>query len=120
MFAMVLLVALAVVLAGIFPFRQIIAQERQVDLTQQKYDALVEENARLEAEAAALQTPQEVERIAREHYGLVRPGEIGYVAVSPQGAPPVGPEPEAPTPIEPEWWETVRDFFTGKDLVPGE
>lgn len=118
--AMVLLVALAVVLAGIFPFRQIIAQERQVDLTQEKYNALLDENTRLEAEAAALQTPQEVERIAREHYGLVRPGEIGYVAVSPPGAIPVGPVAELPPPVPREWWEMLSDFLTGRDLVPGE
>ena len=42
--------------SGIFPFRQIIAQDRSVDLAQEKLDALVAENARLEQQLAALRS----------------------------------------------------------------
>ena len=104
--------------SGIFPFRQIIAQNRSVDLAQRKLDALVEENLRLEQQLAALQSPQEVERLAREQFGLVMPGEIAYVAVVPEGdaaeeAPPVvvGFTKERP------WWKAFWDFITGSDLV---
>jgi len=104
--------------SGIFPFRQIIAQNRSVDLAQRKLDALVEENLRLEQQLAALQSPQEVERLAREQFGLVMPGEIAYVAVVPEGdaaeeVPPVavGFTEERP------WWKAFWDFITGSDLV---
>ena len=104
--------------SGIFPFRQIIAQNRSVDLAQRKLDALVEENLRLEQQLAALQSPQEVERLAREQFGLVMPGEIAYVAVVPEGdaaeeVPPVavGFTKERP------WWKAFWDFITGSDLV---
>ena len=75
--AMLLLVALAITLAGIFPFRQMIAQERQVENTQARLDALIAENEQLAERVTALNTDAEVERIAREN-GLVRPGETSY------------------------------------------
>ncbi len=116
--ALAVLVALVVTAAGIFPFRQIIAQRRAVELAEQKLAALEEENLRLEAEIAALYTPEEVERLAREKLGVVRPGEIGYVVVTPPGAEVVEPEPE-PVGVEEgqPWWRDVWDFLTGRDLV---
>lgn len=116
---LIVMVAMVIVAAsGIFPFRQLIAQGRSVDLAQQKLDALVEENMRLEQRVAALQSPQEVERLAREQFGLVMPGEIAYVAVVPDGG--------EPTPVRPAtaefeettpWWETFWNFITGSDLT---
>ena len=52
-FAVVLLVGLAIVLAGVFPFRQLIAQERLVDNTREKLDALERKLAELEARGGA-------------------------------------------------------------------
>ena len=117
--ALVVLVALVVTAAGIFPFRQIIGQRRAVDLAEEKLTALEAENQRLEVEIAALYTPEEVERIAREQFGLVRPGEVGYVVVTPPGAEVVEAEPE-PVLEAPEgqpWWNDMWDFLTGRDLV---
>ncbi len=117
--ALVVLVALVVTAAGIFPFRQIIAQRRAVDLAQEKLAALEDENRRLEVEIAALYTPEEVERIAREQLGLVRPGEIGYVVVTPPDAEVVEPKPEPVFEVEEgqPWWRDLWDFLTGRDLV---
>ncbi|MBN2114915.1 MAG: septum formation initiator family protein [Acidimicrobiia bacterium] len=114
-------VAVVVTAAGIFPFRQIIADRRSVTLAQEKLLALRAENARLEAEVVVLQTDEEVERLAREQFGLVRPGEVAYVVVSPAGeeAAATAAEPEA-TLAAPEgrpWWWDVWDFLTGGDLV---
>lgn len=117
--AVLLIVTLAITLAGIFPFRQLFAQQRQVESTQVKLEALVAENARLEDEAALLQTPAEVERIAREELGLVRPGEVGY-HVQPQPAPASSPE-EVPSVVpvdERTMVEKIWDFLTGRDLAP--
>ncbi len=119
--AVLLLVALAITLAGIFPFRQMIAQQRRVENTQAKLEALLTENDRLEGEVASLESASDLERIAREQYGLVRPGETGYTIDPP------APEPEAVVPQQgqpPEDerspLEKVWDFLTGRDLVPDE
>lgn len=117
---LVFLVLLVVAVAGIFPFRQLLAQERAVDLTRDKLDALVEENLRLEQQIAALKTDEEVERLAREHFGLVMEGEVGYVAVVPEGI--IDPVPEGrDTTLEREQplWGQVWDFLTGRDIVDG-
>lgn len=117
---LVLLMVLVVAAAGIFPFRQLLAQERAVDLTQEKLDALVEENLRLEQQVAALRTDEEVERLAREHFGLVMAGEVGYVAVVPEGI--VDPVPagrDITFEREEPWWDQLWDFLTGRDIVDG-
>lgn len=118
--AVLLLVALSITLAGIFPFRQVIAQQRQVDNTRGKLDALVDENAALEDQIAALQTGPEVERLAREQYGLVNPGETPYAVVQPdvETAPPPTPVIEAVD--EGTLLQQVWDWMTGRDLVPDE
>ena len=116
--AVVLIAALAVTLAGIFPFRQILAQNRQVENTEAKLNALQAENAALEDRIEALNTDVELERIAREEFGLVRPGEKGYTVESPPGS-------ELPEPPDPAaafddrgFVEKIWDFLTGRDLDP--
>jgi cell division protein FtsB len=113
--AMLLLVALAVTMAGIFPFRQILSQDRAVSFTEDKLHALELENARLDEEVERLQTPIEIERIARERFGLVRPGEVGFV-VDWQEPPEPPPEPELPPPDERAWYEKAWDFLSGRDF----
>ena len=83
--ALAALLVVVVTAVGIFPFRQIIADRRSVTLAQEQLLALRAENEHLEGQVAVLQTDEEVERLAREQFGLVRPGEIAYVVVSPQG-----------------------------------
>jgi len=117
---LVLLMVLVVAAAGIFPFRQLLAQERAVDLTQEKLEALVVENLRLEQQIAALRTDEEVERLAREHFGLVMAGEVGYVAVVPEGI--VDPVPagrDITLEREQPLWGQLWDFLTGRDIVDG-
>jgi cell division protein FtsB len=120
--AVVLLAGLAITLAGIFPFRQMIAQQRQVDQTEARLNALVIENGRLEGAVAALQSISEVERLAREEHGLVRPGETAYIVD--QEDEPVGPVRAAAPEEEPldgrSMLERAWDFLTGRDLVPDE
>lgn len=117
--ALTALLALVVAALGILPYRQVLARERAVDLSREKLDALVDENMQLEHQIAALQTDQEIERLAREQFGLVMPGEIGYVAVAPDGV--VDPAPPGRvTTLEREdpWWRRLWDFLTGRDLAP--
>lgn len=113
--------AVVVVLAGIFPFRQILASNREVDAAGAKLDALLEETDVLEARIAALQTTEEVERLAREQFGLVMPGEIGYVVVTPPweaaAAVPAEQPAPGPDPAAKPWWEKLWDFLSGRDLA---
>lgn len=119
--AILLVVVIVGGLAGIFPFRQIIANDRAVALAEQKLDALVEENTRLEQQIAALESPEEVERLAREHFGLVRPGEIGFVAVpTPDADAGSGRFSEVQDEEARPWWRSLWDFLTGRDLIGDE
>lgn len=117
-FAVLLLAGLAIVLAGVFPFRQLIAQERLVDNTREKLDALVVENELIQDQIDAVQSPTELERIAREQYGMAEPGETTYVVELEDGPATDGtivPEQEldSRSPLQQFW-----DFLTGRDLVP--
>lgn len=77
-----------VLLVGVFPTRQWLdqrdeLQERRSELARQQ-----EEQERLEQRITVLQTDEEVERMAREEFGMVRPGEDPY-RVLPPAVPPV-------------------------------
>jgi cell division protein FtsB len=115
---LLLLVAVALVFSNVFPFRQILAQQELVEQKEQTLAVLQAENARLTAAADDLQTDQGVEKIAREDFGYVQPGEVAYVVV----APPEDAEfvPAVPEPIEEldrSWWQGIWDFLTGRDLL---
>jgi cell division protein FtsB len=101
---------------GIIPFRQVMAHDRSVQLAREQRDALIAANLQLEQQIAALETPGEVERLAREQFGMVMPGEIALVAIPvPDDSLPVSTLPTTlnrPTP----WWRTLWDFMTGQDL----
>lgn len=103
----------------VVPYRQIIDSQRQVSEARNHLAALEAENERLEADVAALQTEAEVERLAREKLGYVRPGETAYVVLDP----PASDQPPPPPPAEVEevedqtWVERLWDFLTGADLA---
>ena len=118
--ALVAIVAVVSVAAGVIPFRQFVAQQDSVELAEAKLEALRSENLLLEQQIMALGTPTEVERLAREHFGLVRPGEVGLVARAVPGvglAIEVENRPLAP-PNKP-WWVDLWDFLTGNDVGDG-
>lgn len=120
----VVLVALAaavVVLAmmtNVVPFREVLAQRAEIDSAGQELAGLVAENAMLTQQVAALETPIEIERIAREKLGYVRPGETAYVVIGPEGpvSSPVVSEVTEPY-AEPNILERVWAYVTGADLV---
>lgn len=77
--------------ALVFPAGTWWRQREAIDRESRRLDLLREQNRALEEELQRLQHPEEIERIAREQYRMVRPGEEAWVPV-PVG-PPVGPEP---------------------------
>lgn len=102
------LVVAVLALAGVavlatFPARAYVDQRQLRQSLAAEVRELEAGNAALEARAAELGTDAEIERLARERYFLVRPGEEAY-ALLPDGAqPPPAPAP-APEPPEPGWW----------------
>ena len=115
---LLLLVAVALVFSNVFPFRQILAQEELVEQKNQSLAVLEAENARLTAAADYLQTDHGVEKIARQDFGYVRPGEVAYVVVSPPGEAKLVPaEPEPIEELDRVWWQGIWDFLTGRDLL---
>ena len=81
-------VAVLVVLAVfVFPTRTYLGQRHQLDVAARQLRILDQQNSELSAEAAKLQTTAEIERIAREQYHLVRPGEHAF-AILPAPSPP--------------------------------
>ncbi|MEN8233352.1 MAG: septum formation initiator family protein [Actinomycetota bacterium] len=115
--AIVLLGALALTVSGILPFRQLIGQQRQIERSQEQLDALQRENQALAEDISRLDTDAEVERIAREQYGLVRPGEVAYVVSVPDESPTVegAPDPIVRTDERP-FWQRIWDFVAGSDV----
>jgi cell division protein FtsB len=111
MVATVLVFFMAVMVVGLVPFRQIISQRTAVSAAEDRLDNLTQANALLAEEIEALNTSVEVERRAREDFGLVRPGETAYVVV------PIPPEEPAPVVKERShgWLGDLVDFFTGRD-----
>ena len=70
----------------VFPTRAWLDQRAETRATEQRLATLQAANGALQARVTALQTPEEIERVAREQYNLSRPGEQVY-SVLPAGLP---------------------------------
>jgi cell division protein FtsB len=117
-----LLVALAVALVlGVVmlsgPFERYVDGRTRVETLRATADTLEDENARLERRADHLQDPDELERLAREEQGMIRPGEVPYTLVPPDVDRPVISAPRASDAADPTppWyvraWDAVRSWF---------
>lgn len=108
----------AAFLTQVVPYAQIVDANRRVSEARERLASLRTENEALQADVAALQTDAEIEKLAREKLGYVRPGEIAYVVLDPPGT--VDEETEAVTEPDrtedPTWVDLVWDFLTGADL----
>lgn len=115
-----LVVALAVT-TNALPLRQIVEQRQEVADAQADLAALERENAILTDQVTALQTPVEIERLAREKLGFVRPGEAAYVVIEEEVTSADSfPVDVATEPNEGEavpFLSRIWDFITGRDLV---
>jgi hypothetical protein len=63
---------------GVFPTRAFLDQRSDVGQAEQRLAVLREQNRSMEDQLEKLGTPEEIERLAREQYNLVRPGEEAY------------------------------------------
>jgi hypothetical protein len=81
----------------VFPLRAYVDQRRQHDQLAAQVAALEQANQTLAQRAAELQSTEEIERLARLHYQLVKPGEEAFV-ILPDGTSPTTTVAPAPAP----------------------
>jgi cell division protein FtsB len=112
---MLLIVLVGAAFVLFFPTRQLVQQRRHIGDLEQRLSKLHVANARLDEDVKRLTDPAELEVLARERLGLVRPGERAYFVD------PVKPKP-TPIPRAPErapWWErsweSLISLLRGRD-----
>lgn len=84
-------------LVAVFPTRTLLTQRSDTGKAQSQLAQLDAANRRLTQRIATLNTAEEIERIAREEHGMVKPGEEAYAVL---------PQPEDPV-VLPEVWPFV-------------
>lgn len=108
-------VLVAALVLFVFPTRTLLAQRHQLNVASAHLRVLREQNAALSQRVDQLHTDAEIERIAREQYHLVRPGEQAF-AILPAPAPTtttVVPHPSAPASHQAGFWQRTWDRLTG-------
>jgi cell division protein FtsB len=111
------LATLVIVLAGItllavFPARTYFAQRHNLAAADERVRVLAEQNEHLSDRVKRLHTDAEIERLAREQYDLVKPGEEAYAILpAPEAAAPKAAAKAVPK-AEPGFWTKVGDAIT--------
>ena len=77
--ALFLVVLVGLLFAFVYPTRTFLDQRESTNKARAQLELLQSENARMGGEAKKLSTDSEIEKLAREKYGLVKPGERPYV-----------------------------------------
>lgn len=114
-----LLVSLGLVASGVLPVQQYLEREIRATDAEDRLAVLESENATIRSDVDALQSDQEIERVAREQYGFVRPGETGYVVITPDD-PDVAAseaEPVDADASDPGFLERIWRYLTGDDIA---
>ena len=104
--AAVVLGLVGVLMLGVFPARTLVAKRNERSETSARVEQQSSHILDLQARANLLNTDAEIERLARQHYDLVRPGEEIFTIVAPPPAPQAAPEP-APEPPDRSWARRV-------------
>ena len=104
-------VLVGVLFLAVFPTRTYLSQRRDLSRAEQRLAVLSRQNGELSARVARLNTDAEIERLAREQYNLVRPGEEAFAILPPPGPPALDQGDEKAE--EPEgFWGGVWDRVT--------
>lgn len=107
----------AAFLTQVVPYGQIVDSHREVSDARDQLATLESENQALAADVEALQTDAEIEKLAREKLGYVKPGETAYVVLDPPGTPDDVEQASTTADLEEKTWvDKVWDFLTGADL----
>ena len=81
-------ILLVLALSLVIPLRQYLAQRGEMRELQQQIHRLEQEREVLARKVDRFRDPDYLERIARECLGMVKPGEIAFIAVPEDGGPP--------------------------------
>ena len=82
----------SVLVVGVFPTRTYLSQRTAIDQRQSQLESLTTEVEELEDRMDELSTDEAIERLAREEYSLVYPGEEAYAILTPPLPPPDLPD----------------------------
>jgi len=85
----------------VFPIRAWLDQRQQLDDARARLEILQDQGHRLEQQSARLRSDDEIERIARDRYGMVRPGEQPWAIVPGTTTTTAPPAPPTTTPVTP-------------------
>jgi cell division protein FtsB len=105
---------IGILFGAVYPTRTYLAQQRDLRAAHQKLALFQQQNGHLEAEAKRLESDEEIERIARARFNLVKPGEEAYaiVPVPPKPGAPASPAPTTPSaPARPGGPNAVLDWM---------
>jgi cell division protein FtsB len=75
------IVVVGLLFVVVFPVQAWMRQRDDLRTSERRLEVIREERQRLERAAQRLDDPKEIERLARELYGMVRPGEQAWAAV---------------------------------------
>ena len=90
---------IGILFGAVYPTRTYFAQQRDLKAAEHRLELFRQQNGRLEAEAKRLQSDEEIERMARARFNLVKPGEEAYAIVPVPPAPgAAGAAPPSPAP----------------------
>ena len=107
------IVAVGVLFFGVFPTRAYLDQRRDIAAAHAELVAVEATNTELSARVDALRTDAEIERLAREQYNLVFPGEEAYAILpAPRADPPADEKPSSKKADDPGFWGRVWDDVT--------
>ena len=95
--ALGVLALVAILFVFYFPTRSYLSQRRSVSTAQHDVDVLRAQNDKLQAQAIQLQSPADIERMARDQFHYVFPGEQVYDVVPGVSTPPAEPAPTTST-----------------------
>jgi cell division protein FtsB len=70
-----------------YPARTYLAQKQAIAVQERTISVLKAEDSKLAGDSSALQSPATIARIARQEYGLVKPGQQAFMVLPPPGAP---------------------------------
>jgi cell division protein FtsB len=90
------LLVVALLFVFVFPTRSYLSQRHDLAQAESRLELLRSQRKQLEREAKKLGTDAEIERLAREKYHLVKPGEQAYVVIPSDPAPPATTTTAAP------------------------
>ena len=113
--AVATLALIAVLFIAVFPTQALLDQRKERGALAAQVRRMTKHNDGLQAQARKLEDDAEIERLAREQYNLVKPGEEAY-AVLPSPPPVESAKPSVTgkaKPVRQPWWKRAWNAVTG-------